>query len=134
MSNVGIWIDRSQAIIVSVDSDLNTEVQKIDSGIEGRVRIDGEGKDYTRMGNQFADNERTKEEKLKHNLKDYFGRVIDAVSTADSIVIIGPAEAKTDLHKQIQSVPNVASKVAKVEPADSMTDNQVVALIKTYFK
>ena len=53
---------------------------------------------------------------------------------ADDVIIIGPAEAKTGLFKQISENKTTLDKVRLVESADSMSQNQVVALLKKYFE
>ncbi len=131
--NIGIWIDTTKAMVVSVNGKDGALVRTIESNIESQVRIPGEGKESTRMGKQFIDNESTIENRRKHDLKSFFQNVKDAVKHAEAIVIVGPAEAKTGLHKLIQADNSMAGKVVKVEAADSMTDNQVVALLKSYF-
>ena len=129
----GIWIDNKQAIIVKLFNGKET-MEKITSGIENKVRTKGEGKQFTRMGKQFFTFEKSKEEKLKYQLKDYFDRVIEKIKDADSIIIVGPAEAKTGLHKEISKSKVLLSKIKSVEAADSMTDKQVAALVRNYFE
>ena len=129
----GIWIDNKQAIIVKLFNGKET-MEKIFSGIESKVRTKGEGKQFTRMGKQFFTFEKSKEEKLKYQLKDYFDRVIEKIKDADSIIIVGPAEAKTGLHKEISKSKVLLSKIKSVEAADSMTDKQVAALVRNYFE
>ncbi len=129
----GIWIDNKQAIIVKLFNGKET-VEKIISGIESRVRTKGEGKQFTRMGKQFFTIEKSKEEKLKNQLKKYFDKVIERLKDADSIMIAGPAEAKTGLQKEIAHSKILLSKFKSVEPADSMTDKQVLAFVKNYYE
>lgn len=130
-NNTGIWIDSKQAIIVKLNNEIQT-IEKVPSGIEGRVRINGEGKQYTRMGKQFFKDEKKDEEKRKHQLTGYFKNVIEKIKDADSILIIGPAESKLGLRKAI-SQSSIAAKPVMVDAEDHMTDKQVTAKVKEYF-
>jgi hypothetical protein len=129
----GIWIDGKNAIIVKLQNN-EEQLEKISSEIEFRERFDGEGNQVTRMGRQYFTDEKTKDEKLKHQFKNYFDAVIDNIKDADSIHVFGPAETKINLQKELLKHPQVNARVKKVEPADSMTDKQFIALVKDSFK
>lgn len=129
---MGVWIDNKRAIVVTLNSG-NETVKIIKSGIEKRNRFEGEGKQYTRMGNQFSNFEKVEEKKFEQAFKAYLKGVVGAIKDADSIVILGPAEAKVRLHKAISKSGKLLDKIKLVETADSMTDNQVVALIKSHY-
>ncbi len=130
INQVGVWIDNKKAIVVTLNNGDET-VEIIESGIEKRNRFEGEGKQYTRMGNQFSNFEKVEEKKFEQAFKAYLKGVIGAIKDADSIIVLGPAEAKVRLHKAISKSGGLLNKVKLVETADSMTDNQVVALIKS---
>ena len=131
--NTGIWIDSKQAIIVKLNDETET-IEKVPSGIEGRMRIPGEGNKFTRMGKQFFTDEKKDEEKRKHQLTGYFRNVIEKIQDADSILIIGPAESKLGLKKAISQSKNIASKLVMVDAEDHLTDKQVTAKVKEFFK
>lgn len=131
-NQIGVWIDNKKAIVVTLNNG-NETVEIIQSGIEKRNRIEGEGKQYTRMGNQFSDFEKVEEKKFEQAFKAYLKVVIDTIKDAGSIVILGPADAKVRLHKAISKSGELLDKVKLVETADSMTDNQIVALIKSRY-
>jgi stalled ribosome rescue protein Dom34 len=74
-------------------------------------------------------------EREKHQFRNYFNEIIPEIKEADSIVIFGPAEAKIKFKKELEENHKaVDKKVAKVETADSMTDNQVVAWVRDFYK
>lgn len=131
-NNAGIWIDSKQAIIVKLIDNVET-ILKVPSGIEGRVRIPGEGKQYTRMGKQFFNDEKKTEEKHNHQLSGYFKNVIEKIKDSDDILIIGPSESKLGLQKAISESKNISPKRVVVNSEDHLTDNQVVAKIKDHF-
>jgi stalled ribosome rescue protein Dom34 len=130
--NVGVWIDSKQAVIVRLHNG-NETVEKLESGLITRERIDGEGKQYTRMGSQYFTFEKTEEEKRKHQLDIYFKNIIEAIKNSDSIIIFGPAEAKTGLHKAMLNDKVLASKIMSVEAQDHLTDNQIAAKTREFY-
>ena len=133
MKMVGLWIDKQKSIIVNLNGK-SEKVETLYSEFEGKIRIDGESKQYTRLGKQFFPNEKSREEKNKQILKKYYESVISKIKNNDSIIIIGPAEAKKELYKQMATSKELIEKVELIENADSMTDNQVVATLKKYFE
>ena len=132
MNECGVWIDKKHATIVKLKDGQET-INKIESGIDGHVRIDGDGKQFTRMGNQYFDSEKTLEEREKHELKNYFNEVILSLGDVDSILIMGPAEAKLGLFKEVEKHKLLAAKVKSVETAAAMSENQFAATVRDYY-
>ena len=67
--------------------------------------------------------------------KEFFAQVMNAVSDAGEILIIGPAGAKTELAKYLREKhPRIAERIVAVEAADHPTDGEIVAYSKKYFK
>ena len=133
MGKTGIWIDSKNAYIVSLSgSEANLSI--VSSGIEGVTRIDGEGKEYGRFGDQYTTMENKQENKKMHEIADYLEEVIEKVKSADEIVVFGPAQMKIELEKQIKENQPLAKKLLEVVSADSMTENQIIAWVKDYYK
>ena len=131
MKKVGVWIDLSVAIIVTIDGDKKT-MKKIE-GIDNRERIPGEGKSFTRFGSQFSNLERQKESKFEHQVKMFLHSVVEQIDRSDAIVIFGPANMKQELANLVLSEKSLVQKLKGVETADSMTDNQIMAWVVDYF-
>ena len=67
--------------------------------------------------------------------KEFFAQVLNAISDAGEILIIGPASAKTELAKFLRDKhPAVASRIVAVEAADHPSDPEIVAYARQYFK
>jgi stalled ribosome rescue protein Dom34 len=67
--------------------------------------------------------------------KEFLAQVMNAVSDAGEILIIGPAGAKTELAKFIgRTDSKIADRIVAVETADHPTDHEIVAYAKQYFK
>jgi len=134
MKRAGIWIDRKVAIIIELDNieeEIKTTVYKVenlDSDFSG-------SKDYEKGGAQEIVKDRKGLEIKKHAIKGYFEKIISHLKGLDSIVIYGPAEMPMDFNKELETdYPALHKKVLDVIKADSMTDNQVKAMVKNYYK
>jgi hypothetical protein len=70
-----------------------------------------------------------------HESEDFLKQVLDAVSDAGEILILGPAGTKVELAKYIgEHNPQVGSRIVAVEAADHPSDPQIVAYAKVHFK
>ncbi len=132
MKNIGIWMDKEKALIVRLEDgqeELRTLLSEVDF-----FRPKGGARSKTRWGPQDVVQDSKYLEREKHQMRSYFARLAEAVSDADSLVIFGPAEANEKFMAELlKSHKPLASKVKSVVKADSMTDNQVKALIRDYF-
>lgn len=67
--------------------------------------------------------------------KEFFERVIDALSTLETILITGPANAKTELNNYVKEHhPDVAKRISAVEALDHPSDGALVALAVKFFR
>ena len=131
-TKTGVWIDLNKAIIVKLN---NSDASKktLNSGIESKVREEGEKNDSGRFGKQFIAPEKTREHKLQHKVNDYLKKVITEITDSDELVIFGPANMKTELQKKIEQHSGAKTLSPEVVTADSMTENQTVAWVKKYY-
>lgn len=64
----------------------------------------------------------------------YYHEVVEALADAQEILVVGPAQAKLQLIKHMQSHdPATAARVVGVETVDHPSDGQVVAYARKYF-
>jgi len=136
----GIWLDRRQAIVVSLISDRHSAdreqqlVENIESDIERKVRLSGGSRSRnTPYGPQEIAVDGKMEDRLKRQLKVYYQDIIKKIEDADRIYILGPGEAKIELKKEIQKKKEFASKKLHVETADKMTGKQIAARVREFF-
>ncbi len=67
--------------------------------------------------------------------KQFFEGVVKALGKAQEILIMGPAGAKQELAKFIEKHhKEMAGRVMAVEPADHMSDYQIVSHARLFFK
>ncbi len=131
--NIGIWMDHSKAIIVQINGH-NQDMIQIESHADSHYRLSGGARSKIPYGPQDVSSERRLQEKREHQLHQYYQEIMDKVADADQIFVFGPGEARTEFEKEMQKSKTLASKIRAVEPADKMTDNQIVAKVKDYYK
>ncbi|RKS53698.1 hypothetical protein BC962_1952 [Gillisia mitskevichiae] len=134
MKKAGIWIDRKKAVIIRLDIE-DTQVETHISKIENTDSDFSGSKDFERSGAQEIVKDRRVLEIKKHSIKNYFKQVSSNLEDLDSIVIYGPADIPLIFNKELESnYPNLHKKVVDVLKADSMTDNQIKAMVSNYYK
>lgn len=133
MKKIGIWLDKEKAHIVTLKNDAEN-FETIFSELEFFNPKGGSG---TRLkgGPQDVVQDSRYLEREKHQLKKYFHTIAEKVIDADMLVLFGPAEANEKLRKELElSYPQLAAKVKTMVRVDSMTDNQVKALVRDFYK
>ena len=129
----GIWIDHSQAIIVTLDNGRET-VDYIKSNVEGHFRLSGGSRSRDPWGPQDVAPEGRPERRRRHHLHRFYRDVMNAVKQSDRLFIFGPSEAKTEFVKELKKTNGLLDKMSKVERSDRMTTNQIAAKVKAFFK
>ena len=67
--------------------------------------------------------------------REFFAQVMNAVSNAGEILIIGPAGAKTEFARYLREQhPKIGERIVAVEAADHPSDREIVAHAKGHFK
>ena len=118
---VGLWIDHKKAVIVFVTGK-EEEIKLISSNIEKHHRQSGVA--------MPSDDVRQRE--LTEHLNSYYDEVVSCIRDAESILIFGPGEAKGELKKRLEK-DNLGGHIVGIEPADQMTDPQIVAKVRDQF-
>lgn len=132
MKQVGIWMDIQKAHIVTV-TEKGENIQTLFSDVDDYRPKGGSG---TRMkgGPQDVVQDSKYLERKKHQVKRYFKNLTERLMDADELVLFGPSDTAFKFRKELMANQKVlASKLRSVIKADSMTDNQVVALIRDFY-
>lgn len=127
---VGLWIDHKQAYAIWYP---DGKVDEIPSHIEPPSHYSG----GTQLGgklNQKGDVELHHNDRFRLQLNKYYQQVISLLKDADSILIMGPGQAKVEFEKAIKKNKNLQKRVLKVETADKMTKNQMIAYVRKFYK
>ncbi|MGB5272743.1 MAG: hypothetical protein WBN39_01700 [Flavobacteriaceae bacterium] len=134
MTNIGIWIDKEKAHLVTLKKN-EISFKTLQSEVENFHPKGGSGSRVKWGGLQDVVKERTYLEREKQQLKKYFANVAHQLSHADAIAIFGPSDTPDKLQQELsQNYKSLHTKLKSVVKCDSMTENQVKALVKEFFK
>ena len=126
--NAGLWIDHKEAVVVFIGTgaDVNEQTKRMESGMEKHVRY---------SGNSFerGSAEDARDRQYETHLNQYYDQVITQLRDAESILVFGPGEAKGEFEKRLVH-KGMGERVAGVETTDKMTDGQIAAKVREYFK
>lgn len=128
---LGIWIDHRKAFIIEIDGKLAT-TKEVESKVEKlpkRTEAVG-GNPSRQLSEPPADDRRF--HAYQEKLNKYYDSLLPIVSEAESVLILGPAEAKVEFGKRLAAA-GLSEKVKEIESMDSLTENQIVARVKEYF-
>jgi len=131
-TTVGVWIDRRKAVVVAA-TDEGEEMGLTISKIEKQLRRSGDSplKGSYEALQVPADDSR--EKKLTGQLNIYYDAVIASIRVADAILLFGPGEAKGELQERIEK-SRLRGRIVAVETVDKMTDRQIAAKARQYFR
>lgn len=133
MKNTGIWLDKKQAHIVTIENG-EAHLTTLQSNIE-TYHVHGGSGSRLKGGPQDVVQDSKYLEREKHQLKSYFDTIIAAIKDTDNLTIYGPAEVFLKFEKDLQhNHADLSKKIKHVARADSMTKNQVIALVREFYK
>ncbi len=127
-TNVGLWIDRRKAIIVTV-TDQGENTRLIRSRAERQLPHAGGSpleEAYDRAQVPAHD---SRQRTLKAHLNIYYGAVIASIRQAESVLIFGAGEAMRELRNRLTRA-NLSGRIVGMEAADKMTDHQIAAQVR----
>jgi stalled ribosome rescue protein Dom34 len=124
----GIWIDHREAFIVKASKMGEMEVKHVSSEVEAHNH-GGESQEHLTLANQRSNSEH------RHNEMKAFSRdILSHLTDADEIVIFGPGQAKHDLKHELEAHKALAEKLKSLETTDALTEAQLKAFVRDYFK
>ncbi len=131
ITEVGLWIDHKEAIIVSLKGD-KEETKLISSESGKHLRYSGSSHSKTPEGMKEVTSEDGRDRKFGNVLNEFYDEVVSAVRGAETIQIFGPGEAKGELEKRLERA-GLKEHVLAVEPADKMTQPEIAAKVRKHF-
>ena len=123
-SKVGLWIDHRKAVMVFI-SDGGEEIREIASNMEKHVRFSGDS-DQEDSADDIRDRQ------FDGHLDKWYDDVIAYIHDAESILIMGPGEAKGELAKRLE-IKGHKGAISGVETVDKMTTRQIAARVRQHF-
>ena len=133
MKNVGIWMDKKRAFIVTNENQ-NQSVVEIASEVDD-YRISGGSGTRMKGGPQDVVHDSKYLENEKHQMRRYFQKLIPYIKDANQFIILGPAQAGNKFAKELsENYPRLHQKLMKIQKADNMTENQLKAKVRETFE
>ncbi|HBC86461.1 MAG TPA: hypothetical protein DCZ94_05860 [Lentisphaeria bacterium] len=115
---VGIWLDRSNAIVVSIVNGV-AKTDTIDSDIAETRHPLSSTKGHCTI---------IPESHIRHRrdefVKRFYRRIIQSIRNAETIFIFGPGAAKKELISEIGRIKGLRSRVIDMETTDKMAPRQ----------
>jgi hypothetical protein len=127
----GVWIDGKKAILVFLDGrkvDKRVVLSNIDRH-PGRFSGDKSVPAYGTRDFPAGDHEE------RYYLKQvtlYYDQLAPMLRSCSSVLILGPGESRRDFADRLRK-KDFPGEIAGVEPADRMTEPQLVARVKAFF-
>ena len=115
---------RGAVLIFSGQNSERTE--RMESGAEKHERVAG-----LSAGDAPEDDHRDRH--FAGHLNKYYDEVIRRLSAVEEVLLFGPGEAKGEFHKHLES-KGFGGRVVAVEAADKMTEPQIAARVREYFR
>ena len=131
--NIGIWIDTKQAVIIKLSNESHL-VKLIESNIDTRERVPGESKKFGRFGGQYMTFEKNKLNRKNEQTNQFIKNLLKEVSICDSVVLFGPSRMKNIFEKELKNNMQLAKKLVGVSSSKLLTENQMVAWVKKFYK
>ena len=131
---LGVWLDHAKAHFITFKG-LESEMITIESGFKKLTREDGKGSTDTRFrADAFSNNEDNKQNKKIVEQAKYYKDIEKFIKKYDEVYLFGPTNAKIELLNILQQNKSFKGKIVKVENADKLTKNQMIAQVREYFK
>ena len=129
--SAGLWIDHQQAIIVTV-AGKGEKIERIASKVEKQLQRSGDSPLKGCYESQKVPAEDSRQRIFTGNLNVYYEAVVAGLRDAESILILGPGEAKVELKKRLIK-SKLGGRIAGIETVDKMTNRQLVAMVRKHF-
>jgi len=132
MKKIGVWLDKDNAFIVTLEN-RKESIRYIPSNIE-HYRIHGGSGTRLKGGPQDVVQDSRYLERQNHQFNVYFKEIVSYIKHGDVLALFGPAGTNERFKKTLEQLyPMINSKVVAVKKVDSMTENQMKALVRDFF-
>lgn len=127
-------MDKEKAHIVRLDENGET-FETLYSEMEFFNIKGGSRTRNTKWGPQDVVQDSKYLEREKHQFREYFKNLAETVKDTNDLALFGPADTAEKFRKYLdEQCRHLVEKVRTVTKADSMTDNQVKALVRDFFQ
>jgi hypothetical protein len=117
----GVWLDNSKAVMITNNADSEAGVFEIQDKIKSRESHGG--------GSEHSMNNTKQSENLK-----YFKSLSSFLLNYDEILVFGPGKSQEQFQNFLLEDAQFKNKQITVETADQLTDPQMIARVRDFFK
>ncbi len=117
----GVWLDNDKAIIITKTS----ENENGDYAIQDKVK----SKESHSGGSEHSINNAKQSDSLK-----YFKSIATLLSSYDEILVFGPGKSQEQFQNHLQDDAQFNSKKISIDSAEQLTDPQMIAKVREFFK
>jgi hypothetical protein len=128
---VGLWIDHRRAVIVFLAGQ-EEEIKVISSSVEKQIRRAAGSRSGGPFESQSVPSGDSQQRAFTGHLDTYYAELISCIRDAESILIVGPGEAKGELKKHLER-EGLGGRIVGFETVDKMTDPQIAAKVRQHF-
>ncbi|MFD2034809.1 hypothetical protein ACFSKL_08415 [Belliella marina] len=135
--SVGVWLDQSKAHFIGYQDGEATFIESLISPHERIKREDGEESDTARFSpnpSVLSNNEYRKNNIAQNELNEYYKMLEDKIGKFEDVLLFGPGTAKDQFKNRIAENKAFKKKWISVQNADKMTDNQLLAFVRDFYK
>lgn len=127
----GLWIDHRKAVIVFLAGQ-EEEIKRVRSNVEKQIRRAAGSRSGGPFESQSVPSDGRQQHKFTEHLGDYYKEVVSCIRNAESILIMGPGEAKGELKNHLEH-EGLGERIVEIETVDKMTDPQIAAKVRHHF-
>jgi len=121
---VGLWLDRKKAVIVSIANNVQAK-RIITSDMEHYVL-------YSTVVPGDGSPEEIRDRRFWNHLGEYYDRIVEHIRDATEIQIFGPEMAKYELQKRLEN-EGLSLQIVSVEDDGKLTDLQIATKVQKRF-
>lgn len=129
---IGVWMDHTEAHLIEP---AKGQVKTIVFPAVSHVKHAGEHGDVIHLGNhRSTNNEYSKHEREQTINHTFYKELAVQLHPYDTIYVFGPTTARSKFANFVEKEHLLSGKEIKTDSADKMTEPQMVAKVKEYFK
>jgi len=129
--NAGVWVDHRKAVVVELDAG-GEKTSVVLSHVEKHLERGGDSPMKGRSEALSVPPDDMRQRALTGELNVYYDAVVAVLRPHDRLLLMGPGEAKGELHQRLLKA-KLGDRVVSVQTEDKMTDPQIVAKVRAFF-
>jgi len=127
----GVWIDHRKAVVVELTPD-GAKTTLIQSKVEKHLERGGDSPMKGRAEPLQVPADDSRQRALTAEFNVYYDAVIAALRDFARVLLLGPGEAKGELHARFVKM-KLDGRIAAIETEDKMTEPEIVAKVREHF-